>query len=46
MAEVEARVAIVMSGGTEGGLSPHLLVFCRELATAAAPGRASPSASA
>ena len=30
MAEVEARVAIVMSGGTEGGLSPHLLVFCRE----------------
>ncbi len=23
-------VAIVMSGGTEGGLSPHLLVFCRE----------------
>jgi cyanuric acid amidohydrolase len=38
MAEVEARVAIVMSGGTEGGLSPHLLVFCREPATAAAPG--------
>jgi cyanuric acid amidohydrolase len=36
MAEVEARVAIVMSGGTEGGLSPHLLVFCRETATAAA----------
>ena len=28
--EVEGRVAIVMSGGTEGGLSPHLLVFCRE----------------
>jgi cyanuric acid amidohydrolase len=26
----ERRVAIVMSGGTEGGLSPHLLVFCRE----------------
>ena len=23
-----------MSGGTEGGLSPHLLVFCREPATA------------
>jgi cyanuric acid amidohydrolase len=23
-------VAIVMSGGTEGGLSPHLLVFCIE----------------
>lgn len=38
MAEVEARVAIVMSGGTEGGLSPHLLVFCREAATAAASG--------
>ena len=30
-------VAIVMSGGTEGGLSPHLLVFCVE-ETAAAPG--------
>jgi len=26
-AEVGHRVAIVMSGGTEGGLSPHLLVF-------------------
>jgi cyanuric acid amidohydrolase len=37
MAEVEARVAIVMSGGTEGGLSPHLLVFCREPAAVAAP---------
>lgn len=33
--EVENRVAIVMSGGTEGGLSPHLLVFCREDAPAA-----------
>src|SRR5436853_7018270 len=30
LAEVEKRVAIVMSGGTDGGLSPHLLVFCRE----------------
>lgn len=29
-AQIEERVAIVMSGGTEGGLSPHLLVFCRE----------------
>ena len=38
MAEVEARIAIVMSGGTEGGLSPHLLVFCREPAAAGAPG--------
>jgi cyanuric acid amidohydrolase len=28
--EIDERVAIVMSGGTEGGLSPHLLVFCRE----------------
>jgi cyanuric acid amidohydrolase len=27
-----------MSGGTEGGLSPHLLVFCREPASAAAFG--------
>jgi cyanuric acid amidohydrolase len=26
----ERRVAIVMSGGTEGGLSPHLLVFACE----------------
>ena len=25
--EVPSRVAIVMSGGTEGGLSPHFLVF-------------------
>ena len=38
LAEVEARVAIVMSGGTEGGLSPHLLVFCREQSDAAATG--------
>ena len=29
-ADVERRVALVMSGGTEGGLSPHLTVFCRE----------------
>src|SRR3954447_1480531 len=36
LAEVEKRVAIVMSGGTEGGLSPHLLVFCREEAPTAA----------
>jgi cyanuric acid amidohydrolase len=27
MAEISARVAIVMSGGTEGGLSPHFLIF-------------------
>jgi cyanuric acid amidohydrolase len=38
MAEVEARVAIVMSGGTEGGLSPHLLVFCRDTGAATAGG--------
>lgn len=36
LVEVEKRVAIVMSGGTEGGLSPHLLVFCREEVPAAA----------
>ena len=36
LAEVEKRVAIVMSGGTEGGLSPHLLVFCREEAAGGA----------
>jgi cyanuric acid amidohydrolase len=30
MADVQRRVALVMSGGTEGGLSPHLTVFCRE----------------
>lgn len=37
--EIEKRVAVVMSGGTEGGLSPHLLVFCRAevAATASAP---------
>ncbi len=34
--EIDRRVAIVMSGGTEGGLSPHLLVFCREAAPSAA----------
>ena len=34
--EIERRVAVVMSGGTEGGLSPHLLVFCREETAAAA----------
>jgi cyanuric acid amidohydrolase len=37
-AEIDRRVAIVMSGGTEGGLSPHLLVFCREAAAVAASG--------
>jgi cyanuric acid amidohydrolase len=28
-AEVEARIAMVMSGGTEGVLTPHLTVFAR-----------------
>jgi cyanuric acid amidohydrolase len=37
ISEIEKRVAVVMSGGTEGGLSPHLLVFCRDEAPAAAP---------
>jgi cyanuric acid amidohydrolase len=37
--EIDQRVAIVMSGGTEGGLSPHLLVFCREPVSAAASGK-------
>src|SRR5258708_21643614 len=33
---VEARIAFVMSGGTEGVLSPHLTVFARKDVTAAA----------
>jgi cyanuric acid amidohydrolase len=37
LAEIESRVAIVMSGGTEGGLSPHLLIFCREESGPPAP---------
>lgn len=36
LAEIEKQMAIVMSGGTEGGLSPHLLVFGRDTAPAAA----------
>lgn len=36
MAAVDQRVALVMSGGTEGGLSPHLTVFCRETVDAPA----------
>src|SRR5271169_1637592 len=27
--EVEAKIAFVMSGGTEGALSPHITVFTR-----------------
>ena len=30
--EVEARIAFVMSGGTEGVLSPHITVFARSRA--------------
>jgi cyanuric acid amidohydrolase len=40
-AEVGQRVAMVMSGGTEGGLSPHLLVF----AVADAPPGSAPTRS-
>jgi cyanuric acid amidohydrolase len=35
-AEVGGRVAMIMSGGTEGGLSPHLLVFAETRASAEA----------
>jgi cyanuric acid amidohydrolase len=35
-AEVEQRVAFVMSGGTEGVLSPHLTIFSRTESKAAA----------
>ena len=31
--EVEARIAFVMSGGTEGVLSPHITVFARSSRT-------------
>jgi cyanuric acid amidohydrolase len=38
-AEIERQVAFVMSGGTEGGISPHFLVFeARDEAGGAAPG--------
>lgn len=32
VAEVERRIAFVMSGGTEGVLSPHITVFARSMA--------------
>jgi cyanuric acid amidohydrolase len=41
--EVESRIAFVMSGGTEGVLSPHMTVFARSLgpeAAQASPGGA------
>ncbi|MGJ7582007.1 ring-opening amidohydrolase [Variovorax sp. RHLX14] len=34
-AQVHARVALVMSGGTEGVLSPHFTVFTRQMINAA-----------
>jgi cyanuric acid amidohydrolase len=36
---VPDRVAMVMSGGTEGGLSPHFLVFAARAGGAPQPGR-------
>lgn len=36
-ADVERRIAFVMSGGTEGVLSPHITVFARRPATGPAP---------
>lgn len=36
-AEAEARVSLVMSGGTEGVLSPHFTVFTRSNAAGAPP---------
>lgn len=33
---LDQRIAFVMSGGTEGGLSPHFLVFARQAGPAAA----------
>jgi cyanuric acid amidohydrolase len=38
---IEARIAFVMSGGTEGVLSPHLTVFARRDVAAASPGHLS-----
>ena len=37
---IQARIALVMSGGTEGGLSPHFLVLAVEAGEAPAPGGA------
>src|ERR1700749_3116691 len=39
--EVEARIAFVMSGGTEGGLSPRITVFSRSAGPGGAGGNAS-----
>src|SRR5260221_7148690 len=38
-AAVPDRVAMVMSGGTEGGLSPHFLVFAARAGGSPRPGR-------
>jgi cyanuric acid amidohydrolase len=38
MAEIERKVILVMSGGTEGGLSPHFLVFETREGPEPAPG--------
>ncbi len=38
-AEVAGRVGLVMSGGTEGGLSPHFLVFAVRATAAAVHGK-------
>ena len=43
--DVAENVAFVMSGGTEGGLSPHWLVFETRLETRFEPGDAPPAAS-
>ncbi len=37
-ADVEERIAFVMSGGTEGVLSPHMTVFARKPGGAKSPG--------
>lgn len=37
-AEIGAKVAIVISGGTEGGLSPHFVVFAARALRQAMPG--------
>jgi cyanuric acid amidohydrolase len=39
---VEDKIAFVMSGGTEGVLSPHLTVFARSFSTGAQNGNLSP----
>ncbi len=40
-ADIAAQIAIIMSGGTEGGLSPHLLIF--SVAPASAPPTGAPT---